>query len=346
MPAGTSNGLAVPEPRLSQLTKIVERVRAGRRVVLTTHVNADADGAGSEAAVAAWLESIGVGVTIINPTPFPESLRFLLHRDGLVVDVDDPAAPALINEACCLLVLDTSEENRVGALNALLDPAKTFVVDHHPPGPAVVGQGGVQDPSAAATGELVYDMISIAGDDWPTASAIAAYVAIVSDTGSFRYSNTTWRTHAIASELLALGVNPEEVFQRLFAVVPPRRILLLREALARLEHDPELGLAWMVVPKQVSDSIGSTSDDYEGLIEHARSIEGTRVAVLFRETAPGETKISLRSTGPVNVNRVARQFGGGGHVKASGASVKLALDDAVKQVLDAVRKEIELTRRS
>src|SRR5687767_2302239 len=128
MPVSTSGGLVIPEPRLSQLSEVVDRVRSARSVVLTTHVNADADGAGSEAAVAAWLDSVGVAVTIINPTPFPESLRFLLHREDVVIEVDDPRAPAVIRDADCLLVLDTSEENRIGPLNALLDPAKTLVV--------------------------------------------------------------------------------------------------------------------------------------------------------------------------------------------------------------------------
>jgi phosphoesterase RecJ-like protein len=132
-------------------------------------------------------------------------------------------------------------------------------------------------------------------------------------------------------------VDPERVFERLFAVGPRRRVELLREALARLEHDPAVGLSWIVLPCSVSNRLGATSEDYEGLIEHARSIEGTRVALLFREVGPAETKVSLRSSGGVDVNRIARDFGGGGHVKASGASILAPLDIAVRDVLAAVR---------
>jgi bifunctional oligoribonuclease and PAP phosphatase NrnA len=340
MPISCAELLAIPDTRHTELAEIVRAARSARNVVLTTHVNADGDGAGSEAAVAAWLESVGSQVTIVNPTPFPPTFRFLLHRDDLTLDVEDSRASRVIADADLVLVLDTSESNRIGRLHDLLDPELTFVVDHHPAGPTVVGRGGVQDPTAAATGELVYDMITIAGDDWPPAAVLGAYVAIVSDTGSFRYSNTTPRVHAVASELLTRGIDTEDVFQRLFAVNPPRRILLLREALARLEYDSKLGLSWIVLPREVTDRLGSTPDDYEGLIDHARSIEGTRVALLFRETGPAETKLSLRSSGTTNVNRIARRFNGGGHTKAAGATVPLPLDQAVEQVLAAVKQEI------
>lgn len=332
---------AVPASRREALAEVVTRARAARHVVLTTHVNADGDGAGSQAAIAAWLESLGVRVTIVNPTPFPPNLRFLLHRDDVVAELDDRRAHDAIADADLALVLDTSEANRIAPMDRLLEPVPTLVVDHHPPGPTVVGQGGVQDPTASATGELVYDMITLSGDPWPYTSALGAYVAIVSDTGSFRFGNTTPRAHAIAAELLGAGVDPEDVFRRLFAVAPPRRLELLREALSRLGHEPELGLAWMVVPKDLTDALGSTQDDYEGLIDHARSLEGTEVALLFREIGPDETKLSLRSSGSTDVNRIARSFGGGGHVKAAGATIRMPLDRAVREVLKVVRTELQ-----
>lgn len=340
MSASLARLLEVPEARRRKLERIVRRALEARRVVLTTHVNSDGDGIGSEAAIAAWLESRRVDVTIINPSPVPSSLRFLLHRKDLAVSPDDPAAAEAIRAADLILVLDTSEPKRVAPLDQLFDPAKTFVVDHHPPGASVVGQGGVQDATASATGELVYDMITLSGSDWPPESALAAYVAIVSDTGSFRFANTTPRAHAIAAELLAKGINPEDVFQRLYAIAPLRRLELLREALARLEYDSELGIAWMVLPQEVTEKLGSTSEDFDGLIDHARSLQGTRVAILFREIAADQTKVSLRSSGDADVNRIAREFGGGGHVKAAGATLPLPADHAAEQVLNVVRQEL------
>lgn len=331
--------IAIPADREARLVPIMRTLRAARKVVLITHVNSDADGIGSQAAITAWLESIGIEVAVINPSPVPPHLSFLLPRHDITLDLGDPRAEEWIREADLAVVLDTSEANRIAPLDRRLHDLPVIVIDHHPPGPTVLGDG-IQDTRAAATGELVYDLITLAGDGWPPAAVIGVYVALVSDTGSFRFSNTSPRAHAIAAEMLARGVDPEALFQKLFAVTPLRRIELLREALAHLHHDPEGGITWMLVPREITERLGSTPEDYEGLIEHARSIEGTHVALLFRETGPQETKLSLRSSGATNVNRVARQFGGGGHVKASGATVSLGLEEAVRQVLAAVREEI------
>jgi bifunctional oligoribonuclease and PAP phosphatase NrnA len=332
-----------PEPpaaREAVLRPIAERLLAARRVVLTTHVNADGDGAGSEAAVAAWLEEAGVKATIVNPTPFPAALRFLPHREGVVADLESPEGDAALAASDLVLVLDTSEPNRVAPLADRIDPARTIVIDHHPAGPSVVGTTAVQDPTAAATGELVYDLVRSSRPLWSPPVVEGIYVALVSDTGSFRFSNTSPRAHLIAAEMIARGVEPEAVYQRLFATFPRRRLELLREALATLEVDAEAGISWMVLPRQVDERLSTTTEDYEGLIDHARSVEGTRVAILFRETPEGETKISFRSNGLADVNRVARAFGGGGHVKAAGALVEARPEETVPRVLEAVRREI------
>ncbi len=337
--------MQAPEPpagRAAELRPIAERLLGARRVVLTTHVNADGDGAGSEAAVAAWLEAAGVKATIVNPTPFPRTLRFLPHRDGVVADLESVEGAAALQAADLVLVLDTSEPNRVAPLVDRIDPARTIVIDHHPPGPSVVGTTALQDPTAAATGELVYDLVRTSKPLWTPTVVQGIYVALVSDTGSFRFSNTSPRAHLIAAEMIARGVEPEGVYQRLFATFPMRRLELLREALGTLQVDPEAGISWMVLPAEVDARLETTTEDYEGLIDHARSVEGTAVAILFRETPEGETKISFRSNGPADVNRVARAFGGGGHVKAAGALVPAPPAQTVAQVLEAVRRELRI----
>lgn len=331
--------LAVPEPRAALLRTVADRLLAARWVALVTHVQADGDGAGSEAAVAAWLEGAGVQATLANPTPYPDSFRFLLHRPDVAAAPGEPTERA-IREADLVLVLDTSEAQRVERLAALMRPERTIVVDHHPAGPEMVGGFGVQDPTAAATGELVYDLITLAGGDLTRSAVLGIYVALVSDTGSFRYANTSPRVHAITAELMARGVDTEAIYRRLFATAPRRRLDLLREALANLHIDDDLPLAWMVVDNGVAERLGATSEDFDGLIEHARSIEGTEVALLFRGTSRGETKISFRSNGDTDVNQIARQFGGGGHVKAAGALVAGPPADVAPKVVEAVREAL------
>lgn len=331
--------LPVPESRRALLEQIIRRLRGARKVVLTTHVGADGDGTGSQVATALWLESRGVQVTIVNPTPYPSSLRFLLPREDLVAELGDGRAEEALREMDLALVLDTSEENRVAPLVEYLDPARTLIVDHHLPGPSAVGELRVQDASAAATGELVYDMITLDGGHWSLGMALGVYVAIVSDTGSFRFSNTSPRVHAIAGQMIELGVDPEVVFEKLFAAAPRRRVELLREALTTLDLRPDLGVTWMLVPFETTRRLEVKGEDFDGLIEHARSLEGTRIALLFREVEPGVTKVSFRASGDFDMNRLARQFGGGGHAKAAGAMLNASPEEALEQVIAAIEAE-------
>ena len=333
-----SDLLAVPESRAFPLRRLLQPLLGARWVALHTHVHADGDGAGSQAAMAAWLEGRGIRCTIVNPTPFPDSLRFVLHRQDLVAELGTPEAEAALHEADLFVVLDTSEPERIGTLAERIARDRTLVIDHHPPGSEVVGDVAVQDPAAAATGEMLYDLITLSGDAVPQASALGAYVALVSDTGSFRFGNTTPRVHAVAGELMRLGIDPEVVYRRLFATAPRRRLELLREGLASLETDERHRIGWMVIPYAITQRLGVTGEDFDGLTEHVRSVDGTEVALLFRETAPGETKISFRSNGAADVNRIAREFGGGGHVKAAGANVREPAETLVPRVIEAVRR--------
>jgi phosphoesterase RecJ-like protein len=214
------------------------------------------------------------------------------------------------------------------------------VIDHHPPSDSgFKSSAALLDPAACATGELVYDLLQQENlaDPWPAACSLGIYTAIVTDTGSFRFSNTTPRSHALAGDMIRRGVDPETAYRQIFATVPLRRIELLRHALATLEVDAEAPITSVFIPRSIMQETGATADDMDGLVEHARSIEGTEVALLFRETSDGGTKVSLRSNGELDVNAIARQFGGGGHIKASGAVVNAPLLEARARVLAATR---------
>lgn len=343
--------IEVPESRRAGLLEVIAALDDAERIVLTTHVNADGDGAGSQAALAAWLAARGKQVAILNPTPFPDAYRHLVDP-AHIADPGGEHAGWVAREAELFVILDTSEPRRIGPIVKLLDVCPVAVIDHHPPGEENLGEFGVRDPSAAATGELIYDLLQLAGEsdataEWPAPIAEAIYTAIVSDTGSFRYANTQPRTHAIAADLLRRGVDPEAVYRRLFATMPMRRIRLLQAALEELEADPDLPLSWITVPRATFEELSASSEDLEGIVEYPRAIQGTEVALLFRETPDGATKISFRSNGEVDVNQIARGFGGGGHVKASGALIGEPLTTAREAVLEAVRtalRELEKVR--
>ncbi len=337
----------VPAHRIEPLLQLVDTLLAAERIALITHVNADGDGAGSEAAVAAWLQSLGKHVHITNPTIFPDSYRYLVD-DSLIIDHTDARASKTIREADLVLVLDTGEPKRTGRHMDDVVKRKVAVLDHHPA--SHPGFNGVVflDTSACATGELVYDLLQVAKyeGDWAARITEAIYTAITTDTGSFRFSNTTPRAHAIVGEMIARGVDPELMYRRLYGTVPMRRIQLLRAALENLEADAELPLSWLSVTRAAMQASGASSEDLEGLVEYARSIEGTELAILFRETNDGATKISFRSNGEVDVNALARQFGGGGHVKAAGALIGEPLEVARAKALDAARAAIRSGLRS
>jgi bifunctional oligoribonuclease and PAP phosphatase NrnA len=334
----------VPDHRIQPLGSLLGVIEQAQKIALITHVNADGDGAGSEAAVAAWLRTVGKTVHITNPTIFPDAYRYLVE-DDLIVDYTDSRATQIIRAADLVFVLDTGEPKRTGRHMDDVVKKPVAVLDHHPASiPGFKGEV-MLDTTACATGELVYDLLIVAGftDKWPRAIAEGIYTAITTDTGSFRFSNTTPRAHAIVGDMIARGVDPELMYRRLYGTVPMRRIELLRSALDHLEADAELPLTWLTVTRDAMNSSGATSEDLEGLVEYARSIEGTELAILFRETSDGATKISFRSNGEVDVNALARQFGGGGHVKAAGALVGDPLETARRKALEAARATLRAT---
>lgn len=333
----------IPPQRLEGLRKVAAMLEAADEIVLTTHVNADGDGAGSEAALAGWLAARGKRVAIVNPTPFPALYRHLLTDPDQVGDPGSERATWALKGAQLFVVLDTGEPKRLGRIMKEFGDRPVAILDHHPPVAEGIEAEGVRDPSAAATGELVYDLLMSAGgeEEWPKEVAEAIYTALISDTGSFRFANTTPRTHRIAADLIERGVDPEAVYRRIYATMPLQRIELLRASLEHLVADPDLPVTWITVPRKVVEELSATSEDMDGIIEYARAIEGTEVALLFRELPDGSTKVSFRSNGIVDVNSLARRFGGGGHVKAAGAIVGAPLSGARNEVLDAVREVLQ-----
>jgi len=329
--------LTVSKERTGSIERLAREFRAGRSVVLSTHINADGDGCGSEAALARILAALGMTVRIVNPTPWPETYAFLLDKD--VVDAS-PEGSAALKKADLLIVLDISDVKRLGSLSdtvrSLTIPK--LVIDHHIPSDEPPSTEILSDTAACATGELIYDVASTLGVEITPKIATGLYVAILTDTGGFRFANTSARCLAVASQLLAAGVEPEEMYRRLYASHPIGRLHLLRDALATLEVDPAYGISWISVAAGAAEEYGLKSEDLEGLAEHPRSVGGTRMAIFFRDLGRGRVKVSFRSTGDVNVNEFARQFGGGGHARASGALIQGTLEEVRHSVVTAARE--------
>ncbi len=332
-----------PAHRAAAVTQAKNALLASRRAVLTTHLNADGDGAGSQAALASWLRANGTEAWIINPTAFPRVFRFLLEDEDWNVPSGSRRARELCDSADVAVVLDTGEVSRVGRVWEMIRELPTVVIDHHPVGDRAIGGTSLRDATACATGELVYDVVHSADGPWPRQVAEGVYVAILTDTGGFRFENATEGCHRVAAEVVAQGVNPERMHELVYGSAPMRKYRLLRHALDTLEHEPESAISWMVIPHDVYGELGATSEDLEGIVDIPRSIEGTEVGLLFRQTTTGAVKVSFRSNGRVDVNALARSFDGGGHVKASGAVVPGPMDRAIERVLGATRSAVSRT---
>lgn len=329
--------LTLPSDRIATARALAASLVPGQRVCLTTHVNPDGDGLGSEAGLAHLLRAQGVDAVVTNPTPTPPRFCFLFD-DLPGVDRSAEAVREL-RRADVIVVLDIADLGRLGMLGETVRTRGVPVacVDHHvsegelPLGPRYI------DAGAAATGELVFELAL--GNGWPLTAEAARgiYVAILTDTGGFRFSNTRPRTLRVAAELLETGVDPEQIYLEVYARAPEGRPRLFAEALQTLVVEPEYGLAWVTVPPGAIERLGVSSDDLEGVVEFPRSIEGVRLALLFREVSQGRVKVSLRSVGDVDVAAFAKAFGGGGHTKAAGLALAGSLAQVQATVLAAAR---------
>ncbi|HEX6599651.1 MAG TPA: bifunctional oligoribonuclease/PAP phosphatase NrnA [Gemmatimonadaceae bacterium] len=328
--------LDVPSARRAAIEALARELVPGRRVALSTHMNADGDGCGSASALARLLLARGLVPHVVNPTPWPEMFQFLLGDD-----VDDRTARGTkaLRDVDLLIVLDISDVKRLGVLadtvRALQVPK--LVIDHHiasddPPGDIVV-----RDVAACATAELVYDLAVVL--EWNITPEIARslYTGMLTDTGGFRFSNTSPRCLAIAAQLLACGVDPEDMYTRIYASAPAGRVRLMADVLGTLQVDEGVGLSWLSMRAGALEEHGVRAEDLDGIVEHARSIAGTRMALFFRDLGHGKVKVSFRSTGDTDVNAFARQFGGGGHARASGALITGELSDVRDRVVEAAR---------
>lgn len=328
---------AIPPERRAAIQRIGRELLPGRRVALSTHMNADGDGCGAETGLARLLAGRGMQVHIANPTPWPELFAFLLGDDVTDRTAEGPAA---LKDIDLLIVLDISDVKRLGVLAEAVRGLRVprVVIDHHVPSDDPAGEIVLADTRACATGELVFDVARELEMDITPAAATSLYTAILTDTGGFRFSNTTPRCHAVAAQLLAAGIDPEEMYRRVYASAPVGRLRLLADVLQTLGVEEDKGLSWLSMKAGALDDHDVRQEDLDGIVEHARSVAGTRMAILFRDLGHGKVKVSFRSTRGVDVNQFARRFGGGGHARASGALIAGTLEEVRARVLAAARE--------
>jgi phosphoesterase RecJ-like protein len=308
-------------------------VAGGRRFLITSHVKPDGDSIGSQLALACALRAfVGREVRIVNRDPAPPALlSFPGARDIEYRSAIDGAYDAVF-------VLECPDLERTGLTG--LDGQTLINIDHHP-GNTLFGHINWFDDGVAACGEMVFDVIRELGVQLSVEMATHLYVAIVTDTGSFRYSNVSPRTFDICRELLVAGADPVAIARTVFDSNSVGRLRLFGAVMNTLETDSKGRLATIRLDPAMTEASGGHSDDTEGLINMPLTVPEIQAVVFFKEAAGGTFRVSFRSKGRIDVGAVAAGFGGGGHRNAAGCTVTGTLDEARRLVLPLVDQAID-----
>ena len=322
--------------RDAKFAEIGRVLRQHSKFAVLSHVRPDGDALGSTLALALSLRELGKEVRAWNEDGMLEKYDFLAKSELLTTP---PSSPEDFDVG---IALDTAVQNRLGNTLAAVRIAKLWInIDHHPSNPRY-GDLVYIDPTAPATGQILYEFLK--NQKFPITPAIAEnlYAAISTDTGSFQYPNTTMRTFQIAAELVECGIDVGRVSQLLYENFPRRRIELLRELLGTMHFGCDGKLAWFSLSQTAAVALGVLPEDNEGLIDHLRAIRGVVVAIFFEELTDGKVRVSMRSKNEaVDVCAICKEFGGGGHVLAAGARVAGALSEVEKRIVEKACAAIE-----
>ncbi|RII27270.1 MAG: DHH family phosphoesterase [Geobacter sp.] len=307
------------------IERINAEIAACSSFLITTHENPDGDAVGSSLALANYLRRLGKDVTVHYCDPVPDIYRFLPQSDTVLSSIPD-------RDFDICFVLDVGEFRRAGKQIAGFKRIGKFInIDHHL-SCEEFGALNLIDSEACATGALIYRIMKAAGQDVDYDTALCIYTAIITDTGSFRYSNSNPEAFAVAGEMIARGVNAWFIAEQLYESQPSQRLELLALALATLEVSASGDLAAIAVTLDMYRKTGTNAELTDGFVNYPRSIRGVEVAVFFREIEPGFYKVGFRSKGKVDVSSLAANFGGGGHHNAAGCNMSGTLDE-VKQTV-------------
>ncbi len=314
----------------------LSRLKRAKRVLVTSHSAPDGDALGSELGFAELARALGVAATIVNRDPHPASLGFLPGLDAIRVQPELPAG--FEREFDLAVLLECPGLDRPGL--AGLDRLPILNVDHHLEND-LYGEVNVVDEAAPAVGEMVLAMAGLAGVAVTPAMATNLYAALVTDTGDFRYSNATPRAFEAGARLVAAGARPAEIAEALWEQNPARIVRLTAAVLATLEILATGRLAVITCDRAMLDAAGARPEDTENLINIPRAIEGVRVAVFLKAFKDGAVRASLRSRADLDVQSVARGFGGGGHRNAAGCTIQGTLAEARAALIAAVLPVVE-----
>jgi phosphoesterase RecJ-like protein len=321
------------------MEEAVAALRGAAKILLACHVNPDGDTLGSMIALALALEPSGKSVTMLSSDGVPQILSFLPDTERVQVTTER-------RDFDLAVVLDAGEMSRVGKNREAVEAAPHILdIDHHVTAGAF-GDIRLLDAAAAATGEIVYDVLLALGAEITEPIAECLLCALLTDTGSFRFMNVTPRTMALAGELIGRGASPNTIAENVFENKPFAAQKLLGRALESLQRTADGQIAWAHVTKEDFAEFGATDEATEGIVNSVRAVQGAEVALFLREMPTGKIRVSLRARPPYDVSTVAARFGGGGHRLASGCTMEGPVNAAEATLVAAVQEEMTAVQQS
>jgi len=325
--------------------RAIELINSATSVLITSHVRPDGDACGSMKALCDTLERLGKKAFPILLSPLAEWYDFLFDSKVPVLGNDitkEQLGGGCFDDCDLIIIVDTDSFVQLPQFDEWLRETdkKILVIDHHVTGDGI-GDVGIIDNSAAASGEIVYDLLKYAG--WPITEKIAEalFVALATDSGWFKFNNADARIFRNAADLIDAGASPAEIYRKIYLNFSPERMKLMVRMLSNMQTHFDERVAVQHIMRCDFDQTGATGKDTENLIDECQRISSVEVAVMFVELADGGFRCSLRSKGDVNVRDIAQQNGGGGHTMAAGVNMKGPLEKAKKTILDAIEKQLK-----
>lgn len=331
---------AAPYESNVELAAIAERIGAVSRIAVTTHVKPDGDAVGSTLALARAIEHLGKQAVVWYIGPLMEVFDSIIEPTAVHLVADNRRPP---DDVDLVLITDTGAKSQLRELTPWLERHRdrAAVIDHHIQGDADLAAMRIVRPEEAAASQIVADLIALLGVPMSRPIAEPLYLGIATDTGWFRFSNTTSRTLRLAADLIDAGVDHADLYRRIEQTDPPGRLRLLARALASLEIVGNGRAAILTLRRGDYEASDATPDDTHGFSDLPLAVESIEVACVIAETRSGHVKLSFRSKpGPraVDVNQIARLFGGGGHARASGAKIDRPIDEVRPRVVEALSR--------
>ena len=314
------------------LSQVVELIENKDKFGITTHIKPDGDGVGSSLGLCWLLRSLGKSAEVMVRGEIPASYRSLPGADA-IRDVEE-----LDGDYDAVFIIECSDLDRPGIKG--LDKQFTVNIDHHATS-AHFGTINWIDSTASAVGEMIYNLCKAIGGRVTREIAECVYMALVTDTGSFHFSNTTERTLKVASELIKAGAKPAEISEAVYNNYPWSRIELMRQVLSTVERDESGQVATMRQTLEMRELASAVDGDNNGFVNIPLAARDVLAVVYMREVATNDYRVSLRSKGDINVARVAEKFGGGGHRNAAGLRIEGNWDEKERELVEAVRDAVD-----